>query len=151
MIHIQREKESRQGIAAKGIIRLRRKDLNQAVSSISGLWDMKYEPSNGMLNDIHRRLLDGRKGFEKAVTKTMDAVIRMSAMDLILKTNAETLDAVNGSIVEAAGSISQSAASTADIASQVARAHENLPLSVSRMSLRKSWRKSMTVKCTWIL
>ncbi len=94
MIHIQREKESRQGIAAKGIIRLRRKDLNQAVSSISGLWDMKYEPSNGMLNDIHRRLLDGRKGFEKAVTKTMDAVIRMSAMDLILKTNAETLDAV---------------------------------------------------------
>lgn len=134
MIHIQREKESRQGIAAKGIIRLRRKDLNQAVSSISGLWDMKYEPSNGMLNDIHRRLLDGRKGFEKAVTKTMDAVIRMSAMDLILKTNAETLDAVNGSIVEAAGSISQSAASTADIASQVARAHENLTAAIISVS-----------------
>ncbi len=41
---------------------------------------MEYKPENQKLNVIHQRLLKGRKKFEQAVVKLMDAVIHMSAM-----------------------------------------------------------------------
>ena len=63
-----------------------------AIDSISRLVDMPYEPSNRELNQIHQRLMNGRKEFEQAVTKTMDAVIHMSAMDLTLETNVEKVE-----------------------------------------------------------
>ena len=69
-----------------------RKGFHTAVASISSLVDMQYEPENGELNNIHKRLMDGRKEFEKAVTSTMEAVINMSAMDLTLETNVEKVD-----------------------------------------------------------
>ena len=76
-------------------MRLGKKASNTAVESISKLVDMQYEPANGELNNIHQRLMSGRKEFEQAVTKTMGAVISMSAMDLTLATNAETVEKIN--------------------------------------------------------
>ncbi len=134
MIHIQQKNGFGQTSEIKSAVKLKKKELNQAVASISGLSDMKYEPANGGLNDIHKRLVSGRKEFEQAVTKSMDAVIQMSAMDLVLKANADTVDEINSSIADSVNSITQSAASTALIASEVAKAHENLTSAIVSVS-----------------
>lgn len=95
---------------------------------------MQYDPSNGELNNIHRRLISGRTEFEQAVTKTLDAVIRMSSMDLTLETNVATVEQINTSISNAVDTISQSSGSTANIASEVSKAHESLTSTIIEVS-----------------
>lgn len=115
-------------------MRLNAKYPNIAIRSVSRLIDMQYEPANGELNNIHKRLMKGRKEFEQAVTKTMNAVIQMSAMDLTLETNIEKVEKINNSIISQAGRISETAESTADIASEVSKAHESLTSTIIEVS-----------------
>ena len=111
-----------------------KKGFHTAIASISSLVDMRYEPANGELNSIHKRLVNGRKEFEKAVTNSMDAVINMSAMDLILETSVEKAGLINRSIAASADTISRSALDTTDIVSGVAKAHENLTSAIVEVS-----------------
>ena len=113
---------------------IRKKASGIAIESISRLADMKYEPANGELNNIHRRLVSGRKEFEKAVTKTMDAVINMSAMDLTLETNAGAVEQINREVADAVEAISASTESTAEIAAEVSKAHESLTGTIIEVS-----------------
>ncbi len=113
---------------------LRKKASNSAIESISRLIDMEYKPENEKLNEIHQRLLKGRKKFEQAVVKLMDAVIHMSAMDLTLEANAKTVEEINASIAVAVNAISGSTKSTAHIASEVSKAHENLTTTIIELS-----------------
>lgn len=115
-------------------MKIRKKALNATIDAISRLVEMEYEPQNQGLNDIHRRLMKGRSEFEQAATKTMDAVIRMSAMDLTLETNAAAIEKTNASMAAAVDGISESADSTAKIATEVSRAHENLTTTIIEVS-----------------
>lgn len=115
-------------------MKIRKKETNSAIASISRLEPMHYDTRNGALNDIHQRLMKGRNEFELAATKCMDAVIHMSAMDLILETNAAIIERVNTSIVEAVETINEAADSTAKITSEVSRAHENLTETIIAVS-----------------
>ncbi len=115
-------------------MRMKKKDSGNVIEAISRLVDMEYEPRNGELNNIHRRLMKGRKEFERAATKTMDAVINMSAMDLILEANVATVEQINTSVSSAVDVISESAEATAGIASEVSRAHENLTATIIEVS-----------------
>jgi len=115
-------------------MKIRKRASDTAVMSISRLIEMQYQPANGELNNIHRRLINGREEFEQAVTKTLDAVIHMSTMDLTLETNVATVEQINTSISNAVDSISQSAQSTADIATEVSKAHENLTSTIIEVS-----------------
>lgn len=115
-------------------MKIRKKASGIAIESISRLADMKYEPANGELNNIHRRLVSGRKEFEKAVTKTMDAVINMSAMDLTLETNAGAVEQINREVADAVEAISASTESTAEIAAEVSKAHESLTGTIIEVS-----------------
>lgn len=115
-------------------MRLHKKDFNTAIASISQLVDMEYKPANGELNQIHQRLVSGRKEFEQAVVCTMDAVIQMSAMDLVLETNVNTLDQVNLSITDSVHTIAESAASTSVTSGEVSIAHENLTSAIVEVS-----------------
>ena len=107
-------------------MKIRKKYSHCAVESISRLTDMQYNPADGELNNIHQRLMTGREAFEQAVTKTVDAVILMSAMDLTLETNVANVKQISTSISDAVDQISESSQSTANIASEVSKAHENL-------------------------
>lgn len=107
-------------------MKIRKKGSNSVVNSISRLVEMQYDPANGELNNIHQRLMKGRKEFEQAVTKNMDAVIQMSSMDLTLEANVAIVEQINTSISTAVNAISKSAESTANIAAEVSKAHENL-------------------------
>lgn len=111
-------------------MKIRKKSMESAVNSISRLVNMQYDPSNGELNNIHQRLIKGRKNFEQAVTKNMDAVIQMSAMDLTLESNVAIVEQINNSISTAVDKISKSADSTANIATEVSKAHENLTTTI---------------------
>ena len=107
-------------------MKIRKKGSSSVINSVSRLVDMQYDPSNGELNNIHQRLMKGRKEFEQAVTKNMDAVIQMSSMDLTLEANVATVEQINTAISTAVNAISNSAESTANIAAEVSKAHENL-------------------------
>ncbi len=113
---------------------LHKKDFNTAIASISNLADMEYKPGNAELNQIHQRLLSGRKEFEQAVVNTMDAVIQMSAMDLVLGTNVTTLDEISGFLAASVHTIAKSAASTSVISGEVSTAHENLTSAIVEVS-----------------
>ena len=115
-------------------MKIRKKGALTAIESISRLVPMNYDIRNGALNDIHQRLLKGRGEFEQAATKCMDAVIRMSAMDLTLETNASVIEQINTSIVEAAATLTEAADSTARITSEVSKAHENLTSTIIEVS-----------------
>ena len=115
-------------------MKIRKRAFDTALSSVSRLAEMEYAPQNQELNDIHRRLVKGRREFEQAATKTMDAVIRMSAMDLTLESSAAAIEQINASMGAAVDGISGSAGSTAGIASEVSRAHENLTSTIIGVS-----------------
>ncbi len=115
-------------------MKIRKKGSDSVVNSISRLVDMPYDSTNGELNNIHRRLMKGRKEFEQAVTKNMDAVIQMSSMDLMLEANVAVVEQINTSISTAVNSISKSAASTANIAAEVSKAHENLTSTIIQVA-----------------
>ncbi len=115
-------------------MKIRKKTSNAAIESISKLVEMSYDPRNGELNNIHQRLINGRKEFERAATKTMDAVIQMSAMDLTLESNVAIIEQINTSFTTAVDSINEAADSTAKITSEVSKAHENLTTTIIEVS-----------------
>ncbi len=119
-------------------MKIRKKAFDTTIESISRLVPMDYDTRNGALNDIHRRLMKGRGEFERAATKCMDAVIRMSAMDLTLETNASVIEQVNTSTAAAVEMINEAANSTARITSEVAKAHENLTETILEVSSESS-------------
>ena len=88
---------------------MKKRQSENVMQSISRLVDMEYEPRNGEWNLIHQRLVKGRKEFEQAATKTMDAVIHMSSMDLTLETNVAAVEKINTSISTAVDALSISA------------------------------------------
>lgn len=116
------------------MMRIGKKGPNKITESISRLVDMEYEPKNNEMNDIHRRLVKGREAFGKAAMEAMDAVIHMSAMDLTLEANVAVVEQNNAKISTAVGSISQSASSTAQIATEVSKAHESLTSTIIGLS-----------------
>ena len=115
-------------------MRLKRRTFPAVIASVSRLVDMPYEPQNGELNNIHQRLMKGRKEFEQALTKTMDAVIQMSSMDLSLETNAAAIEEINSSISDAANSISNSTKRRAGISAEVSKAHDSLTGTIIEVS-----------------
>lgn len=115
-------------------MKIRKRTFDTALNAVSRLVEMEYVPQNQELNDIHRRLMKGRKDFELAATKTIDAVIRMSAMDLTLESSAAKIEQINDSMGSAVDGISKSAGSTAGIASDVSKAHENLTATIIEVS-----------------
>ncbi len=115
-------------------MKIRKRTFDTALNAVSRLVEMEYVPQNQELNDIHWRLMKGRRDFELAATKTMDAVIRMSAMDLTLESSAAKIEQINDSMGAAVDGISKSAGSTAGIASDVSKAHENLTATIIEVS-----------------
>ena len=108
--------------------------INNMLSSLAKLDDMQYEPQNKELNDIHKRLLEGRKEFEQVATNTLDSVIQMSVIDATVKMNIDKIATINESLSNEVVDISESAASTSAIASEMSKAHENLTSTIIEVS-----------------
>ena len=108
--------------------------INNMLASLAKLEDMQYEPQNKELNDIHKRLVEGRKEFEQVATNTLDSVIQMSVIDATVKMNIDKIATINESLSNEVEDISESAASTSAIASEMSKAHENLTSTIIAVS-----------------
>lgn len=106
----------------------------QAITAISKLENMNYEPENKELNEIHERLLSGRDDFRGLAVNTLDSIIQMSVIDATVKANVEKIESVNGAIEEEVGNVSEAANSTSCIASEMSKAHENLTQTIIEVS-----------------
>ncbi len=115
-------------------MKIRKKYFDNAIQAISELRPMDYESSGGELNNIHRRLLNGRKEFEQTVTKTMDAVMQMSSTDLTLEANVEAIEQISTSISAAVQTIGKSSQATVGITTDIAKTHENLTSTIIEVS-----------------
>ena len=93
--------------------------INNMLSSLAKLDDMQYEPQNKELNDIHKRLVEGRKEFEQVATNTLDSVIQMSVIDATVKMNIDKIATINESLSNEVEDISESVASNSEIASDI--------------------------------
>ncbi len=111
-----------------------KKGKNNIISAIANMEDMQYEPQNDGLNDIHKRLMEGRNEFRKLATNTLDSVIQMSVIDLTVKANIEKIEDVNQAIVSEVANVGEAANSTSTIASEMSLAHENLTTTIIDVS-----------------
>lgn len=50
-------------------MRMRKRDSNVAIESISRLVEMQYQPTNGELNNIHKRLISGERSLSRLLKK----------------------------------------------------------------------------------
>lgn len=104
------------------------------IQAIANLTDMKYEPANEPYNNVHQRLVNGRKNFQDVATNTLNSVIQMSVIDVTVKANIEKIEAVNKAIEEEVDGINEAANSTSVIASEMSKAHENLTTTIIDVS-----------------
>lgn len=111
-----------------------KKEDQKLIEAIRDLEPISNEKGNEELKKIHYRLSTGRDNFENAVDKTMGSVMKVSALDLKLKDNAEKLNGVSDELAEISGKIADTARITADITNEVTNAHEGLVQSIVKIS-----------------
>lgn len=83
---------------------------------------------------IQKRLVQGKQEFELAVQAVLDALMKMSALDLSLGDNSKLVTSVSGELFEAAEKIQEIAVVASHSTSEVAAAHENLTENIETVS-----------------
>lgn len=78
------------------------------------------------LGDIYKRLINCRKQFQVAMDKDITAVMQMSSIDLILKTQTERLVNITDEISDATEKINLASQESSMVAGQVNGQHEDL-------------------------
>lgn len=83
---------------------------------------------------IQGRLANGNKEFQKIIQNVLNALMKLSALDLSLEGNHKVLQSVSSVIVGTVNNISEAAATTSKSASEVVIAHENLTSTIEQVS-----------------
>lgn len=83
---------------------------------------------------IQKRLAQGKQEFELAVQAILDALMKMSALDLSLDDNSKLVTRVSGELSQAAEKIQEIAVVASHSTSEVAAAHENLTENIGTVS-----------------
>lgn len=112
--------------------------MNNAIDAISNLVPLQSPIEDEDLNEIYKRLFKGREHFEDVVEETLDSLIKMSQIDVTVKANIETIEDVNKAIASEVEYISDASDSTANIATEMAKAHENLTSTILEVSEESS-------------
>ena len=111
---------------------------NDVIMSVSNLEDINYAPENGELNNIHKRLLEGRADFQKILVNTIDSVNDVKVIDNTVKANIDEIEKAHSSISSEVDYVVDASASTADIASEMTKAQEDLTVTISEVSQEAS-------------
>lgn len=86
------------------------------------------------LENIYRRLQDGRKKFENVLEKNMSAVMGISSLDLTMDYHTGHMTDISQSVAEATEMIYEAAAETTNVAANVAQQHEELTNTIIKAS-----------------
>ena len=93
--------------------------------------DYSKEPE---LGDIYRRLLRNRDEFSTVFRRNMDAVMKISLLDLALEQYLDSLTQISTDMTSSSEVIQQTAEETTKATSQVAEHHEELTNAIIELS-----------------
>lgn len=111
-----------------------KKQDKKLIEAIRDMEPIQGEVGDEELKKIHQRLNAGRSQFENAASKTISSVMKVSTLDLTLSDCAGKLEKVSDGLSETSKIIAETAAITADITSEVTKAHEGLVQSIVSIS-----------------
>ena len=112
----------------------RLKNTNVAITDLSNFKDSNYGAINQELDNIHTRLQAGRDAFATVYDLNVNAVARISALDLEIKFCVEQLLKVAESVEESSIGIFQAASDAAEVSGVVAGRHEDLTNTIIEVS-----------------
>ena len=112
----------------------RLKNTNVAITDLSNFKDANYGAINQELDNIHTRLQAGRDAFATVYDLNVNAVARISALDLEIKFCVEQLLKVAESVEESSIGIFQAASDAAEVSGVVAGRHEDLTNTIIEVS-----------------
>lgn len=113
---------------------LMRSKKESLLLSMSELAEADYGKKSAQMEQIYRRLLAGRIRFEEAMDNALDAVMRISSLDLSLSHYSEVLQKVSDSVSEAAELIHTASDEADSIAKVVSVQHEELTNTIIEVS-----------------
>lgn len=96
------------------------------LQALAGLQNVDYSRTEPDIGRMYERLSNGRKQFEEVLEKDLDAVMKISAIDLSLEHHTDHVGEVSNSIAEATDAIVQASTETTQVAEEVSRQHEDL-------------------------
>ncbi len=109
------------------------KKKSDLIHSIAELKKVDYS-ANPELADIYKRLIKGREQFEVAMSKSIEAVMQISSLDLILSQDTDKLVDVAAHVDHATNMIHQAAEDSSAVAGQVNIQHEDLTRTIIEAS-----------------
>lgn len=112
----------------------RKQNLTSAISALSQLQDADYDTINQDLKSIYDRLRNGRNAFASVYNLNVNAVARISEMDLEIKFYIEQLLEIAESVAQSSESIYQSATDATEVAGIVSDRHEDLTNTILEVS-----------------
>lgn len=110
-----------------------RRKYEAALKSISTMSPVK-DSEIATAVDIQNRLVLGKHEFESIVQNVLNALMKMSALDLALGDNSQILSEISESLFLAATDIQGAASTTTQGATEVVAAHENLTGTITQIS-----------------
>ena len=103
------------------------------IQSVAAMEEADYskEPK---LGDIYRRLLRNREEFSTVLNRNMDAVMKISSLDLALEQYIENLSQLSTNMSSSSETIHQTAVETTKATSQIAERYEELTNTIIELS-----------------
>lgn len=108
----------------------RKGKLLEAVAELKEV-DCSKEPK---LGDIYKRILRGRDGFAKVYAKDIQAVMQISAIDLVLNHHSEGMLRIAQTVAKATENIKEASADSSTVVSQINEQHEDLTKTILSVS-----------------
>ena len=112
--------------------------LTDAISSISQLQNNDYEAVSNDLANMYRRLQNGRNAFTSVYNLNVNAVARISALDLEIKFYIDRLLKIAESVAQSSTGIYHSASDATSVAGVVSGRHEDLTDTILEVSSESS-------------
>ncbi len=109
-------------------------NLSKAVTSLSHLEEADYESIHKDLKDMYSRLQKGRQAFATVYELNVNAVDKVSAMDMEIKFYIKQLLEIAQSVSDSSNDIYHAAADATSVASIVSSRHEDLTNTILEVS-----------------
>ncbi len=109
-----------------------------ALRALSEMEEMDYSRESSELQSMYDRLKTGKKDFANLMQKNLNAVMKVSALDVGIADSSGKMSKVTSDVSQASGIIHQATTEMASIAGEVTNAHENLTNTIIEASEESS-------------
>ena len=89
------------------------------INSVSELKEADYSKQDPELDKLYKRLLENRKKFEEVLADDMDAVMKISSLDLTLEHHTKKMEIISAEVASATGAIHDATAHLTEVAEAV--------------------------------